>query len=310
MNTRGTWITDRIALVSALVGVALMGLALATRVNPADGSVVRPEFLQTLEGRPFAMALLVACVPGWAGTLLMAHLGAAFRSPTAVHVELLFFQTAAYWSAGALFSLALRTRRAREHPGGSHPRAQTAVNATGAPRLGSAHNRPFYLLVLPSMWAVCSLLHWQHPGDEYAMYFISSIAGSWIWLLIPVGDIHNPLIPSSVAAVGALGMAGMGWVLTRIRAPKAVWAALFVVSALGILFLSLTGYPSIDRALAKNGSWWAYICSSILLGMYLATGLSLAVTGMIRLWRTRCGSHRCGSRSNLRSGKRGGKQVR
>ena len=61
--------TDRIALVTAGIGMALMILTAVWRVNPVEGSVV-PDFL---EGNPFGEALLfvliVTCMPVWIPTV-------------------------------------------------------------------------------------------------------------------------------------------------------------------------------------------------------------------------------------------------
>ena len=57
--------TDRIALVTSGIGMALMILTAVWRVNPVEGSVT-PDFLT---GNPFGEALLfvliVTCVPVW-----------------------------------------------------------------------------------------------------------------------------------------------------------------------------------------------------------------------------------------------------
>ena len=57
--------TDRIALVTSGIGIALMILTAVWRVNPVEGSVI-PDFLT---GNPFGEALLlvlmVTCMPVW-----------------------------------------------------------------------------------------------------------------------------------------------------------------------------------------------------------------------------------------------------
>ncbi len=49
---------------------------------------------------------------------------------------------------------------------------------------------------------------------------------------------------------------------------------------------SLSEFPSLERALSKNGSWWAYLCSALLLGSYVASALSLVLAPLLR-WRQR-----------------------
>ncbi len=66
----------------------------------------------------------------------------------------------------------------------------------------------FYVWLVPLLWAGCSLIHFRFPGDEYGLYAFSSIAGSWIAILVSFGDIHNPMIPISIAVTGAVGREG------------------------------------------------------------------------------------------------------
>ena len=70
--------TDRIALVTAGIGMALMILTAVWRVNPVEGSVT-PDFL---EGNPFGEALLfvllVTCMPVWIPTVFSAVVLASF----------------------------------------------------------------------------------------------------------------------------------------------------------------------------------------------------------------------------------------
>ena len=70
--------TDRIALVTSGIGIALMILTAVWRVNPVEGSVT-PDFL---EGNPFGEALLlvliVTCMPVWIPTVFFAVVLASF----------------------------------------------------------------------------------------------------------------------------------------------------------------------------------------------------------------------------------------
>jgi len=147
-------------------------------------------------------------------------------------------------------------------------------------------NRWFFMLLVPLAWGGCSLVHFRFPGDEYAMYFISSVAGAWLCYFVRIGDIHQWWIPWSIAATGVVVMAGVGWVLVRLAVQRWLWLALFVASALVLLALMVGEYPSLERALSKNGSWWAYGCSAALMGSYVASGVSLLLAPLLR-WRQR-----------------------
>lgn len=166
-------------------------------------------------------------------------------------------------------------------PNRSHP---MIIESTMEPGCAD-RSRTFYIWVLPLLWATCSLVHFRFPGDEYAMYTISSIAGSWIAALVNLGDIHNPLFPISIALTGAIVMAGTGYLMDRARIQKAMWASLFLVTAVVVFVMSIKSYPTIERALSKQGSWWAYIFSSLNVGLYVAILLSFLTKGVEAAWR-------------------------
>ena len=70
--------TDRIALGTSGIGIALMILTAVWRVNPVEGSVM-PDFLT---GNPFGEAvllvLLVTCMPVWVPTVFAVVVLASF----------------------------------------------------------------------------------------------------------------------------------------------------------------------------------------------------------------------------------------
>ena len=70
--------TNRIALVTSGIGIALMILTAVWRVNPVEGSVM-PDFLT---GNPFGEALLlvliVTCMPVWIPTVFSVVVLASF----------------------------------------------------------------------------------------------------------------------------------------------------------------------------------------------------------------------------------------
>ena len=98
-------------MATAMIGVVLLVVAMLGRVNPADGSVMRPEFHQSPAGKPIAMFLLAASAPGWGGAMASAYLGAAFQAELLVWIELFLFQAVAYWTLGKLISIGWRRWR-------------------------------------------------------------------------------------------------------------------------------------------------------------------------------------------------------
>jgi len=70
--------TDRIALVTAGIGMVLMILTAAWRVNPVEGSVV-PDFLtRNPFGEALLLVLLVTCMPVWIPTVFSVVTLASF----------------------------------------------------------------------------------------------------------------------------------------------------------------------------------------------------------------------------------------
>jgi hypothetical protein len=137
----------------------------------------------------------------------------------------------------------------------------------------------FFLIVLPVLWMTTSLLSFLFPGDEYAMYAIGSFAGTWINMIFNFRDIHNPLIPVSIAITGGIIMMAFGYIMDRLRIREMLWSILFMMSSVTIFVLSIKSFPNVKRALAKNGSWWAFIFFSICFGIYPSVLLSLLVGG-------------------------------
>ncbi|MBN2309507.1 MAG: hypothetical protein JXR94_11080 [Candidatus Hydrogenedentes bacterium] len=132
----------------------------------------------------------------------------------------------------------------------------------------------FFVWLVPLLWATCSYVHYHYPGDEYALYAIGSIAAIWIVPLVHIGDIHNPLFPLSITLAGAVVMAAAGWIMDRLRTHRRLWAALYAGAAAAILCASLLAFPSIDRAIRKNGSMAAYVLFAANAGLYVSVVLA------------------------------------
>jgi NO-binding membrane sensor protein with MHYT domain len=121
-----------------------------------------------------------------------------------------------------------------------------------------------------------STAHFYYPGDEYGMYFLSSIAGSWTAFLVALSKIemNRPILGLIVTASGGLVMAIVGHLMDRLNVRKIFWAIFLVVSAIAVFICEITSFSSIQAALEKNGSWWAYIFSSILIGIYISSAMA------------------------------------
>lgn len=139
----------------------------------------------------------------------------------------------------------------------------------------------FILLVVPVLWGTGSLIHFQFPGDEYALWVFGSMAGSWVSFLLPnVGDIHQWWIRISVAGVGAVVMAMLGWILCWLKVRKRIWTGLWALGAVAWWGFMMSRFTGLEQALAKNGSWWAYLFFAAMMAVYSATLLALAGGGI------------------------------
>ncbi len=123
------------------------------------------------------------------------------------------------------------------------------------------------------------------PGDEYGFYVVSSLPAAWIAPLLLLGHVSFEAMVVPVIVAGVPVMAGLGWVMDRLQVHKALWATLDLGAGLAALFLALRSFPSPERAVAKNGSFGAYLVLSVCVGLYLSVILSLVLTCVARMVR-------------------------
>jgi hypothetical protein len=142
--------------------------------------------------------------------------------------------------------------------------------------------RWFYVWLLPILWTSVAWINFSYPGDEYAGFGVGSLAGLWILAVIgPISDMGRALPP--VLLTGAATVAVAGVVLDKLRVPWLAWVVIYLGVATGLFLWTFGSYPSVERALAKNGSYAAYILPSMNLGLYAATITMLIGTGLFRL---------------------------
>jgi len=76
----------------------------------------------------------------------------------------------------------------------------------------------------------------------------------------------------------------VGLVMDRFCIHKVLWGITFSVCAVVVFAASVLSFPSIERAISKNGSISCYVCFSINVGLYLSVVLSAIVTACTRGW--------------------------
>ncbi len=140
-------------------------------------------------------------------------------------------------------------------------------------------------VLLPVIWVTCSLISFEHPGDEYALYFVSNILGSWVAMAFDAGDIHDLWIRSSIAITGGLLISALGELLDRLRVAATVWFVVWLTLAGLFLYSFISSFDQVEAALQKNGSWTAYLSAATNLGVTFATLLCLFGALLLRAYR-------------------------
>lgn len=155
--------------------------------------------------------------------------------------------------------------------------------------------RPFYRAVLPIVWATAAVTSYFHPGDEYGLFVGSTIAGSWVCFVLPEIS-HLSKVLWIILTTGVVVLAIVGIVMDRLHVSKRVWLTLFGLCFAGVLLLTLHQYPSLDRAIGKNGSLTAYVAGACNVGLYLSI-VSAFIINAVAATMHRIMSHRTAKRT-------------
>jgi hypothetical protein len=135
---------------------------------------------------------------------------------------------------------------------------------------------------LPLIWTSIAWMNFHYPGDEYGGFAAGSLAGLWIFLIIPqINDVKWAL--PFILLAGATTTGICGFVMDKLRVPSIAWLVLWLIAASSILAWAFYSFPSVERALAKNGSYAAYVLPAMNLGVYASTIVMVACTGLYRL---------------------------
>lgn len=150
---------------------------------------------------------------------------------------------------------------------------------------GSTRKKARHLLVwlVPSLWSICAFGSWHHPGDEYGMFIVSVLASIWLAFLLDFGHLSEVYL--LLIAAGALPMAGFGFILDRLPVSRRLWSAFYIVASVGWFVWMLWQFPTLERAIAKNGSISAYAFCAANLGLYASVLLFLVGGTIMWLWR-------------------------
>jgi hypothetical protein len=149
----------------------------------------------------------------------------------------------------------------------------------------TARTKTRHLLVwlVPALWTACAFGSWRHPGDEYGLLGVSMLISIWLVILIHSNNLSQAILP--LMAAGALPMVVFGFLLDRLPVSRRWWAAVYIVASVALFAWGLSSFPSLEKAVAKNGSISAYAFCSANLGMYVSVLTCLGGGAVVWLWR-------------------------
>lgn len=147
--------------------------------------------------------------------------------------------------------------------------------------------RCFFRLTLPLLFAALAYGGYRHPGDEYGLCGVGSIAGFWFVMVFGDQGSIEQIVTRGIIA-GAITMFLLGWVLDALRVRRRWWLPLWLLIAATICYTSIASFPSYQRAMSKNGSIWSYFFFSANFGLLISVLIAAAVTApwcIIQWWR-------------------------
>jgi hypothetical protein len=142
--------------------------------------------------------------------------------------------------------------------------------------------RWLYAWLLPVVWTAVAWSNFAYPGDEYGGFGLGSLAGLWIIAIIDSITDPNRMLPLILIA-GAVTVAAAGALMDKLRVPWIPFLVLWMGAAAALFLWWFVSFPSVERALAKNGSYQAYVLPSINIGLYIATITMLLATSIYRV---------------------------
>lgn len=98
---------------------------------------------------------------------------------------------------------------------------------------------------------------------------------------------------AKVIGVGVIVLGLLGWAMDALRVPRRAWWLPWPVLAAVICVVTIRGYPSYERAIAKNGSLQTYVLFSMNFALYLSIVALLALTPLLGLNRYRPPAGKC-----------------
>jgi hypothetical protein len=115
------------------------------------------------------------------------------------------------------------------------------------------------------------------------MFIVSVLASIWLAFLLDFGHLSEVYL--LLIAAGALPMAAFGFLLDELPLSRRFWAGVYIVASAAFFAWGLLSYPSLERAIAKNGSISAYAFCAANLAMYVSVLTCLGGGAAVWLWQ-------------------------
>jgi len=149
----------------------------------------------------------------------------------------------------------------------------------------TARTKARHLLVwlVPALWTACAFGSWRHPGDEYGLFGVSMLISICLVFLLNFGHLSEVYL--FLIATGAVPMAAFGFMLDRLPISRRFWAAVYIVASVGLFAWGLSSFPSLEKAISKNGSISAYAYCAANLGIYVSVLTCLGGGTVVWAWR-------------------------
>lgn len=131
----------------------------------------------------------------------------------------------------------------------------------------------FYVWFIPLLWCGFTVVSYFHPGDEYGLFAIGSMAGAWLFFFCRFDSLGQGLLP--ILAAGAIVLVPFGFGLDLLRVKKRYWFILFGLLVVVLFFCLFATYGSFERMRRKEGYVAAVVAATCNLSIYAATILSI-----------------------------------
>lgn len=144
-----------------------------------------------------------------------------------------------------------------------------------------------FVVALPVLFLTIAIFSYRHPGDEYGHFFVGAMPCWWVlWAIkyLSFGNSPFGILPPFLTA-GAMTMTALGYALDRLRSPRIVFAATWLVLTAALVANALRRFPTYANAMSKNGSLEAYVYSAANMSLFGVAILFVVIMAALAIIR-------------------------